>query len=149
MTVMANTNDVDTLNSFLRGELSAVETYRQASKHLKSDIAKTEVKECLEDHEARVVALRERIQNLGGNPSEGSGVWGAFAKTVQGAADVLGEKAAIAALEEGEDHGIADYDRDVKKLHGEARTFALQQLVPAQKRTHKKLSNLKHNPNLH
>ncbi|RKI09608.1 DUF2383 domain-containing protein [Corallococcus sp. AB030] len=145
---MANT-DIETLNSFLRGELSAVETYRQASKHIKSDLARTEVDACLHDHEARVDAIKERIEKLGGNPAESSGVWGVFAKVVQGGADLLGEKAAIDALEQGEDHGLADYTRDVGKLHGEARSFARQQLLPAQKQTHDRLSRLKHNPTLH
>ncbi|MDC0708201.1 hypothetical protein POL68_06940 [Stigmatella sp. ncwal1] len=52
-------------------------------------------------------------------------------------------------LNQGEDHGMADYNRDVDKLHGSARTFARQQLLPAQKHTHDRISRLKHNPNLH
>lgn len=142
-------SDIDALNSFLRGELSAVETYRQASKHIQSDLARTEVDACLQDHESRVAAIQERIQSLGGQPAESSGLWGTFAKMVQGGADLLGDKAAIDALEQGEDHGLADYNRDVKKLHGSARTFALQQLLPSQKHTHARISRLKHNPNLH
>ncbi|SET00964.1 DUF2383 domain-containing protein [Stigmatella erecta] len=145
---MANT-DIDALNSFLRGELSAVETYRQASKHIKSDLARTELDACRQDHEARVAAIKERIQSLGGQPADSSGLWGTFAKVVQGGADLLGEKAAIDALEQGEDHGLADYNRDMDKLHGAARTFARQQLLPAQKHTHARISRLKHNPNLH
>jgi len=140
---MAN-SEIDTLNSFLRGELSAVETYQQASKHVTSDIAKSTVNQCLRDHEGRVAALRERIEKLGGTPAEGSGLWGVFAKALQGAADLLGEKAAIAALEEGEDHGLADYNRGVNTLHGEARTFTNMVLLPNQKQTHQQLSKLKH-----
>lgn len=139
---MANT-DVDTLNSFLRGEISAVETYRQAIGHVKDDIARTALDDCLHDHEHRVEVLRERIVKMGGEPSDGSGVWGTFAQLVQGGADVLGEKAAIQALEQGEDHGLADYQRDVDKVHGEARRFVKMELLPAQKRTHDRLSKLK------
>ncbi|CAM3108362.1 DUF2383 domain-containing protein [Corallococcus sp. ZKHCc1 1396] len=137
--------EIETLNSFLRGEISAVETYRLATKHIESDLARTEVEACLHDHEARVESLKERIQKLGGSPAESSGIWGVFAKVVQGGADLLGEKRAIDALEQGEDHGLADYNRDVDKLHGEARSFVRQQLLPAQKQTHSRLSRLKHN----
>ena len=58
-------------------------------------------------------------------------------------ADVLGDKTAIQALEEGEDHGLADYQRDLDKTHGEARRFVRMQLLPAQKRTHERMSRLK------
>ena len=54
--------------------------------------------------------LRDAIVACGGTPAEGSGAWGTFAKVVEGGAKVFGEKAAVAALEEGEDHGLADYN---------------------------------------
>jgi uncharacterized protein (TIGR02284 family) len=140
---MANTTDVETLNSFLRGEISAVETYRQAIGHVSDEKIRSQLEDCLHDHEHRVESIRERVEKLGGKPVEGSGLWGTFAKLVQAGADVLGEKTAIQALEEGEDHGLADYQRDVDKTHGEARRFVRMELLPAQKRTHERLSRLK------
>lgn len=141
---MANSNiDVETLNSFLRGELSAVETYRQALGHVENLRVKDQLEGCLQDHEQRVSSLRDRITKLGGTPSEGSGLWGTFAQLVQAGADALGEKAAIQALEQGEDHGLADYQRDIDKTHGEARRFVRTELIPAQKRTHDNLSRIK------
>jgi uncharacterized protein (TIGR02284 family) len=135
--------DVETLNSFLRGEISAVETYRQALGRVSDERLRGALEECQHDHEHRVEELRERIRRLGGEPVEGSGVWGTFAKIVQGGADLLGDKAAIQALEEGEDHGLHDYQRDVDQVHGEARRFVKLELLPAQKRTHERLSRLK------
>jgi demethoxyubiquinone hydroxylase (CLK1/Coq7/Cat5 family) len=136
-------NDVETLNSFLRGEISAVETYRQAIGRISDEALRTELEACQRDHEQRVTAIRERIEKLGGTPAESSGPWGTFAKAVEGGAALLGEKAAVQALEEGEDHGLADYERDVAQVHGEARRFVRMELLPAQKRTHKRLSQLK------
>ncbi|XXF76112.1 DUF2383 domain-containing protein [Myxococcaceae bacterium GXIMD 01537] len=136
-------NDVETLNSFLRGEISAVETYRQAIGHVEHDIVRRELEECRQDHEHRVDALRERIEKMGGTPSEGSGVWGTFAKLGQSGADTLGERTAVGALEEGEDHGLADYQRDLGQVHGEARRFVRMELLPAQKRTYERLHRLK------
>jgi len=141
---MANANsDVETLNSFLRGELSAVETYRQAIGHVDNDRVRDQLQDCMQDHEHRVSSIRDRITKLGGMPTDSSGPWGTFAKLVQAGADALGEKAAIQALEQGEDHGLADYQRDIDKTHGEARRFVRTELIPAQKRTHDNLSRIK------
>ena len=140
---MANTTDVETLNSFLRGEISAVETYRQAIGRLSDERLRSDLEDCLHDHEHRVEAIRERVEKLGGTPVGSSGLWGTFAKLVQGGADLLGDKTAIQALEEGEDHGLADYQRDMDKTHGEARRFVRMELLPAQKRTHERMSRLK------
>ncbi|ATB27538.1 ferritin-like domain-containing protein [Melittangium boletus] len=141
---MANANaDVETLNSFLRGELSAVETYRQAIDHVENERIRDQLQDCMQDHEQRVSSIRERITKLGGTPSDSSGLWGTFAQLVQAGADALGEKAAVQALEQGEDRGLADYQRDIDKLHGDARRFGRMVLLPAQKQTHERVRLLK------
>jgi demethoxyubiquinone hydroxylase (CLK1/Coq7/Cat5 family) len=137
-------SDIDQLNSFLRGEISAVETYRQAIEKLSTSPHVMTLRECLRSHEQRVAALTQEIRRLGGQPAASSGVWGAFAKVLEGGAKVFGEKAAIAALEEGEDHGRDDYRRDVDKLSAPAKQFVQGQLTTEQERTHRSLSALKH-----
>ncbi|MET0413038.1 MAG: DUF2383 domain-containing protein [Polyangiaceae bacterium] len=137
------TDTVDTLNSFLRGEISAVETYRQAIEKLQDKPEVSILSEGLRSHEQRVVLLTDEVQRRGGKPSQGSGPWGTFAKLLEGGAKVFGTKAAIAALEEGEDHGRDDYKRDAPKLEPDARAFVQQQLLPEQLRTHQALSSLK------
>jgi uncharacterized protein (TIGR02284 family) len=134
---------VDVLNSFLRGEISAVETYRQAIEKLRDKPEASTLNECLRSHEQRVSLLQGEIRNRGGDPAQGSGAWGSFAKLLEGGAKLFGEKAAIAALEEGEDHGRDDYKRDVSKLEPEARAFVQQQLMAEQLRTHQAMSALK------
>ena len=42
---MANTTDVETLNSFLRGEISAVETYRQAIGRVSDERLRSQLEE--------------------------------------------------------------------------------------------------------
>lgn len=134
---------VEQLNSFLRGEISAVETYRMALEALKTSAYVPKLTECKQSHEQRVAILTEEIRKLGGTPAESSGAWGTFAKLIEGGAAVLGEKTAIAALEEGEDHGNADYKADVQKLEGEARSVIEQKVVPLQLRSHASMSALK------
>lgn len=140
---MANDN-VDVMNSFLRGEISAVETYRQALEKVQgTPTTRTLLEQCLQSHQMRVDTLRGEVRRLGGDPAEGSGAWGAFAKLVEAGAKLFGEKAAIAALEEGEDHGRDDYRRDVAKLDGPSRTVITTTVIPEQERTHRALSDLK------
>ena len=140
---MSRESTIDQLNSFLRGEISAVETYRQAMEKVKDVRAVTTLEECQTSHARRVANLREFITRLGGTPSTDSGAWGSFAKLVEGGAAALGDQAAIAALEEGEDHGLRDYRDELEDLDAEARRLVEQQLLPEQERTHGALSTLK------
>ncbi|HKU37769.1 MAG TPA: DUF2383 domain-containing protein [Polyangiales bacterium] len=142
---MASTQEqsVDTLNSFLRGEMSAVETYRQALDKITQQTLRAPLQECMQSHAQRVTLLTTQIRDLGGSPAEGSGVWGAFAKAVEGSAKAFGDKSAIAALEEGEDHGRNDYRRDLDKLDASSRQLVQSRVMPEQERTHNTLSSLK------
>src|SRR5690606_11652226 len=99
-------DDVKQLNSFLRGELSAVETYDQALDKVDNAVAATILRENKASHATRVSLLEGEVRRLGGKPSEGSGTWGSFAMAVEGGAKLFGESAAVAALEEGEDDGL-------------------------------------------
>src|SRR5207253_201887 len=92
-------------------------------------------------HAQRVQALRQQILRLGGEPSASSGVWGAFVMLIEGGAKLFGEHAAIAALEEGEDHGLADYRRDLEQLDADTRRFVEIELLPEQERTHRAISD--------
>jgi hypothetical protein len=136
--------DVEKFESFLRGEMSAVETYDQALDKLGKDAAEAGIlRAARASHQARVELLRNEIQRLGATPPEGSGVWGGFARLVEGGAKVFGAKAAIAALEEGEDHGRDDYLRELAELSAEARGLVESQLLPEQLRTHDAITGLK------
>ena len=134
---------MDALNSFLRGEISAAETYRMAIEKIDEASLRAALETSLMSHERRVSVLRERISGLGGTPAEGSGAWGGFAKLVEGGAKVFGVKAAIAALEEGEDHGKRLYRDHTGKLDAQTREWVQRDLVTAQEQTHAALSALK------
>jgi hypothetical protein len=92
-------------DSLLRGELSAVETYRQAYEKFPLPA----LQELLASHGDSAVRLRQHIERNGGEGSKSSGPWGAFAKLVEGTAKALGEAAAFKALKEGEEHGLKEY----------------------------------------
>ncbi len=144
---IANTNDnqnLDQLNSFLRGEISAVETYRIALDKLAIDSpARSRLDACRQSHAERVATLRGKILALGGTPSDGSGPWGAMTKMIEKGASVFGDVTAVDALEAGEDHGLRDYRQDLPKLGSTAREIVTTQLLPQQEHTHRTLSELK------
>jgi len=135
---------VNKLNSLLRGEIAAVETYRQALTRVRIPAAKNELAECERSHGRRVTKLRDRVLALGGKPAEGSGAWGTFMKLFEGGAAALGERAAIAALEEEEDKGVTNYREAMKEeLDAESRSLIEDELLPAQLRTRRAMSSLR------
>jgi demethoxyubiquinone hydroxylase (CLK1/Coq7/Cat5 family) len=140
---MSREQSINTLNSFLRGEIAAVETYRHALARLQETANEAELRACLASHERRVAALSHQIRELGGHPAERSGPWGAFARLFEAGAAALGDEAAIAVLEEGEDHGLKLYLDDVCKLDRESRKHIEREVLPEQVRTHDSLSDLK------
>jgi hypothetical protein len=127
----------------LRGELSAVETYRQAIEKLNDEPqVVSQLQMCMRSHEQRIDAIRQQVTKLGGTPARESGAWGTFTKLVEGGAKLFGKKAAISALEEGEDHGRNDYQRDMAKLSPDLQRFVQTSLLPEQLKTHDTLSRL-------
>ncbi len=128
---MNQTNQsVDKLNEFLRGEISAVETYRQALDKISSGGTRLQLEQCRRSHEERVALLQRSITSSGGEPASTSGAWGSFAKLAEGSAKVFGEKAAIAALEEGEDRGLKLYQNDLEKLDPSAQELVRTDSAP-------------------
>lgn len=144
-----NDKTLDVLNSFLRGELSAVETYKQALTKIKDGNVRLALEDNLRSHEGRVELLKNRILAHGGQAVESSGVWGAFARLMEGGAKVFGEEAAINVLESGEDHGRDDYRRELDNLDADTRAWVTAQLIPAQEMSHDTLSAVKRSQTRH
>lgn len=107
--------DVGALNKCLRSELSAIETYEQALEknhaQYSQDAKLKRLAQILKEHREVAARLRSIIEQQGGAPSTDSGAWGAWSKTVMGAAKLLGDKAALKALKAGEESGLKEYER--------------------------------------
>ena len=127
---------VDQLNSLLRGEISAKETYTQAIERIGPEgRGEAEVlRQIAREHTGAVERLRDAVVRAGGTPTESSGVWGTFARAVEGTAKTLGGKAAIKALKEGEEHGLKDYREAVDDVDPASRQIIVADLIPAQER---------------
>jgi len=105
---------VDTLNSLLRGELAATETYQQALDKVGNEPGSAELRSIHADHRETANEIRKLVHQAGGKPDQDSGTWGTFAKAVQGTAKIFGETAALKALKQGEEQGISSYESALK-----------------------------------
>ena len=132
------TQGVGQLNSLLRGEISAAETYRMAiDKIADSNSAAANaglLREIQEEHGRAAQGLRDRIRELGGEASDSSGAWGVWAKTVQGTMNLFGDTSSLKALKEGEEHGLKDYQEAVNDIDPTSAQLIQNQLIPAQQR---------------
>lgn len=128
---------VTQLNSLLRGEISAAETYRMAIDKVADGTDATNaglLREIQEEHGRAAQGIRDRIRELGGEASDSSGAWGAWAKTVQGTMNLLGDGAALKSLKEGEEHGLKDYQEAIDDVDPSSAQLIQNQLIPAQQR---------------
>jgi hypothetical protein len=132
---------IETLNSLMRGELAAVDTYRHAIDRLAQE-APEDLRTCLQSHDRRATSLAEHITLVGGTPVSGSGLWGAFALVVEGGASLIGPRALFAALEEGEDQGLTDYRAALGRVDAAGLALLRRDLLPEQIRTHGLMSSL-------
>jgi len=126
-----------TLNSLLRGEMSALETYRQAILKFEADSAPglKELQTLRSDHRDAADALWHHIEGHGAQPAEGSGAWGGWAKLVEGTAKLFGHAAALKALKEGEEHGLKDYQDALEDhdLPADCASLVRDRLLPRQR----------------
>jgi uncharacterized protein (TIGR02284 family) len=124
--------DTKTLNSLLRGEISAIETYQQALAKLGETNCTCEMRRLHDEHIDAANMLRQHIHQHGGKPVKGSGVWGAFAKAVAGTAKLFGNTAALKALKEGEQQGVFEYEQALRGdgLPSDCRDLIETKLLP-------------------
>lgn len=136
---MARHDDaVDNLNRCLRGEISAAQTYRMALDKIDDpgpdETEAQRLRDIHREHGEAAQLIRGRIESLGGEADDDSGAWGAWAKTVQGTADLLGDTAALQAIRSGEEHGLNSYERALdSELDPDSRAL-LDQLAIRQRR---------------
>lgn len=127
---MANEECVKIFNGLLRGERSAVETYRSALEKVDEHPERTRLQTICNEHERSVSDLESHITGLGGTPDQDSGAWGTFANAVQNTAELFGDSSAVSALKQGEEHGRDDYQDALEKdcLLPECRTLVQRKL---------------------
>ena len=126
------TQTESTLNSLLRGELSATETYQQALDKVGDEPGAEEVRRIHREHREAANTLRLHIHDHGGRPDHGSGVWGAFAKAIESMAKLFGDSSALCTLREGEKQGLNSYQDALKdpELSTDCKEMIRSHLLP-------------------
>jgi uncharacterized protein (TIGR02284 family) len=140
-------HSIELLNKFLKDELSAVETYQQALDKLKEDaeLGKSDsLIPIYDDHKEAVSSLQTLINQLGGSPAADSGAWGAWTQIVIGGAKLLGKKATLRALQEGEKFGAGDYEKALQdaELTSDIRSLIETKLLVAKQANIRALDRL-------
>jgi uncharacterized protein (TIGR02284 family) len=125
---------VGRLNSLLRGEISAVQTYDQAIQRLGDGRGPeaAELRRIAQEHGEHAQELRARVRTLGGDPDDSAGAWGGLVQAVEGASGLFGQVSALKTLREGEEHGLRDYRDALSELDVESRRLVQDVLLPAQ-----------------
>lgn len=127
---------IESLNRLLRGEMSAIETYRLGLEKVGEEPGAQELQSILRDHRDAADRQWHHIERHEGRPSEGSGAWGGFAKLVQGTANLLGDAAALKALKEGEEHGLKEYEEALRNEDLPPDSIELVRELMARQRQH-------------
>jgi demethoxyubiquinone hydroxylase (CLK1/Coq7/Cat5 family) len=120
------------LNSLLRGELAAMETYQLVLEKMQHDPTWADLNNIQQEHQEAVDTLRNQVRQFGERPDSRSGAWGAWARLVEGTAALLGKRTALTALKEGERFGQRDYQSALadENLPEESRAFIRSELLP-------------------
>ncbi|PWT98347.1 MAG: hypothetical protein C5B53_06835 [Candidatus Melainabacteria bacterium] len=134
---------IDRLNSLLRDEVSAIETYSKAETRARSKHIREVLVFCQMQHQRRAQRLTERITTLGGKPSYNGHPWGALVKLIASNVFSFDEKLAIAVLEEGEDVGLISYKEALKKVDSASVRMIETDLLPTQIFTREMIHDLK------
>ena len=136
-TLAAAPEPVRVLNSLLRGEIAAAETYRIAIGHFTGSKPVNDaitLQAIQQEHIRAAQVLRDRITSLGGEATENSGLWGMWAKFAEGVSSLFGSSAVIQTLKEGEEHGLRDYQQSIASLDVASATLIEEHAIPAQQR---------------
>jgi demethoxyubiquinone hydroxylase (CLK1/Coq7/Cat5 family) len=133
--------DVDVLNALLRGEVAAVETYDQVIAKFDGQPQAVELQHIRDEHTETAAVLRERVRHFGGDPSEGSGIWGKLTAAITGTAKIFGPTAALGTLKQGEEYGIGQYENALTDpdIDTDDKDLIRYRLLP---RCHNHVSNL-------
>ncbi len=124
---------VDTLNTLPRSELAACEAYRLVIRRIQRNAESSPLglRTILRSHEKHVAELHPEVARLGGEPAASSGVWGFWAATRERLAVLLGDRAALSALAEGERHSIALARAGAEEVEGPAGDVIREDVLPS------------------
>ena len=131
------------LNSYLREENAAVETYDEMIGRTDDEHVIAVLRDNRISHAVRAYLLTNLILQLGGVPADRDGVWESFAKVVERGERKFGASTAIEALEVSEIKRLRDYTQVHPSVVPHVRRIVARNLLPEQEITHGAMSLLK------
>lgn len=143
MTDEPRTCAAEAVNALLQSELAAVEVYTQALAIFVDDAVITELQRVRADHRRSVRHLRDHLVDVGVQPADGGGTWGAFSLQT-GGAKALGPATILAMLRQGEESAATEYEAAVEgaELHSDCLRAIQAELLPACRRHVEELNRL-------
>lgn len=137
-------SEIDTLNCLLRGELAAVETYDRAIIKFEDPHLLNDLQSIREEHIHAEILLREKVLQLGGEPVEVSEPWGACNAAITGVEKVMGPATALAALRQGEEHSINEFEDSLKheNINLDCKNLIRSNLLPTSRKHVAELNRL-------
>ena len=124
---MVNTQHrIDTLNELLKGELMAMEIYKETENLQGDEQVTMMLQQFARDHEEHARLLAERIRELGGTPVASTGMAGAMAGISSKINALRGPSHLLKQVYDGEDKGVHAYEDRIDELD-----FQSQELVSA------------------
>ena len=137
-------SDIDCLNSLLGYQLAAVETYDMAMLKVEDPHILADLQSIREEHTQAEILLREKVLQLGGEPIEACEPWGACAAAVSGQENVKGPATALAALLQGEEHAINEFEDALKReyMNSECKNLIRGKLLPTSQKHVAELNRL-------
>lgn len=137
-------SEVEMLNSLLGYQQAAVQTYDQALLKLEDPHVLADLHMIREEHAQAETLLRQKVQELGGKPDQASGHWGACAEAISSEENAMGLATALAALRQGEEHSINEFEETLKHqdLNPDCKNLIRSQLLPATRKHVAELNRL-------
>jgi hypothetical protein len=138
-----NTCDTDGLNALLCGEMAAVEAYTQALGLFDDEKVIADLQKLRDEHSRAVRQLRDCVIGSGGRPVGSPGPWAAFACDTS-AAKVIGPATALAALRQGEEYRVSEYEVALESvgIRPECQSLLRADLLPACRKHVEELNRL-------
>jgi bacterioferritin (cytochrome b1) len=133
-----NQEAIGRLNSLLRDEIAAAETYRMVIDKLIHDgqdpSRVVAIRDVQRQHIRAEQIFRKRVAELGGVPDDSSGSWGAWSSVVVSTAQLFSDGAALRALRHGEEEVLHEMRSAIDGVDSETATLIEKVMIPAQNR---------------
>lgn len=131
----AKTTGPTQLDDLIRGEMAAVKTYNVVLEKVKNPSEVKSLSAMKADHVKAVATLKKFATTDIKEDTVTAGPWGTFATIFTETASLFSDKAALRALNQGEEHGVDEYNEALadKNIGPELKKEIRANLLPRQK----------------